>query len=62
MGLLNARAKGKQIGRPRKIDYDLILNLRRKGFTYLQISQTLKISQGTVSTALKNFHPETDDH
>lgn len=57
-GLVNARAKGKQLGRPKKIDYDLIINLRNKGFTYLQISQTLKISQGTVSTALKKFHSE----
>ena len=52
-GLSNARAKGKQIGRPTIINYELILKLRNEGYTYKEISELLNISQGSISTAIK---------
>ena len=52
-GLENARAKGKQIGRPRSVPDDLILKLRNDGYTYRQIGQMLKVGQGSITSALK---------
>lgn len=52
-GLINARANGKQIGRPVTMNYELILKLRTEGYTYKEISELLNISQGSVSTAIK---------
>ncbi len=52
-GITNARAKGKQIGRPSIINYELILKLRNEGYTYKEISELLNISQGSISTAIK---------
>lgn len=61
LGVANARAKGKQIGRPRKLQYDLIVTLRNEGYTYRQISKMLNIAQGSIALALKkNTHKGTD--
>lgn len=54
-GLLNAKAKGKQIGRPITMNYELILKLRTEGYTYKEISELLNISQGSISTAIKQY-------
>lgn len=52
-GLSNAKAKGKQIGRPITMNYELIQKLRTEGYTYKEISELLNISQGSISTAIK---------
>lgn len=62
LGIVNARAKGKQIGRPRKLQYDLIATLRSEGYTYASISKMLKISQGSISIALKRVAQKSSDH
>ena len=54
LGMANARAKGQQIGRKRERPTDTILELRKKGFTYRQISKMLNISEGTVGNAIKD--------
>lgn len=53
-GLSNAKAKGKQIGRPVTMNYELIQKLRTEGYTYKEISELLNISQGSISTAIKH--------
>jgi DNA invertase Pin-like site-specific DNA recombinase len=53
-GLVNARAKGKILGRPQTVQYELIIALREKGFTYRQISEVLKVGQGSITKALKS--------
>lgn len=52
-GLVNAKAKGKILGRPQTVQYELVIALREKGFTYRQISEVLKIGQGSITKALK---------
>tara|TARA_B100001971_G_C18266320_1_gene592942 strand:- start:6284 stop:6892 length:609 start_codon:yes stop_codon:yes gene_type:complete len=54
-GLENARAKGKQIGRPRSIPDELVIQLREDGYTYKQIAKMLNISEGSVSSAIKRL-------
>ncbi|EQC44527.1 resolvase, N-terminal domain protein [Bacteriovorax sp. BSW11_IV] len=53
-GMINAKAKGKQIGRRKERPTDSILELRRKGFTYKQISKLLNVSEGTVCNAVRD--------
>lgn len=48
VGLMNARAKGKQIGRVKKRDSTLIRSLLRAGMSYRKISQIAKCSHGSV--------------
>lgn len=52
-GLVNAKLKGKILGRPQTVKYELVIALREKGFTYRQISEVLKIGQGSITKALK---------
>lgn len=52
-GLKNARAKGKQIGRPKTRNTELIVSLRKKGYTYNQIRELLGVGHGTITNALK---------
>lgn len=52
-GLINARAKGKQIGRPDSIPADSIRSLRNKGLTYRQISDVLKVGHGSITKATR---------
>jgi DNA invertase Pin-like site-specific DNA recombinase len=48
IGLENARAKGRQIGRKKLRDSDLIRKLLKSGLTYRQISSIAKTSHGSV--------------
>ena len=52
-GLRNARAKGKQLGRRRIVNRELILSLRDKGFTYRQIAEALNVSHGAITLAIR---------
>jgi len=49
MGLANARAKGKLIGRKKLRDSDLIRKLLKAGMSYRNISLVAKCSHGSVS-------------
>lgn len=49
IGLANARAKGKLIGRKKMRDSDLIRKLLKAGMSYRQISIVAKCSHGSVS-------------
>lgn len=49
LGLENARAKGKLIGRKKLRDSDLIRKLLRAGMSYRNISVVAKCSHGSVS-------------
>ncbi|PSH04770.1 MAG: resolvase [Acidobacteria bacterium] len=52
-GLRNARAKGKALGRPRRIvDSDAIAELKAKGMSTRKIARTLGIGYGTVRARL----------
>lgn len=48
-GIINARAKGKQIGRPDSIPADKIKSLRKKGLTYRQIADVLNVGHGSIT-------------
>ncbi len=48
IGLANARAKGKLIGRKKLRDSDLIRKLLKAGMTYRQIATISKTSHGSV--------------
>jgi DNA invertase Pin-like site-specific DNA recombinase len=49
-GIRNARASGKQLGRPRRIvSYDEILRLRAGGASLRAIAKNLGIGYGTAS-------------
>jgi DNA invertase Pin-like site-specific DNA recombinase len=51
-GLKHARARGKILGRPRKIvDADRILSLRASGASWRQIAREMRVSVGTVHAA-----------
>ena len=53
-GLRNARAKGKQLGRPKRIvNRDTILRLRAEGASVRQIAKQLGVSYGTVRARLR---------
>lgn len=52
-GLVNARAKGKKIGRPVKVNQELIVTLKNEGYTYRQIGKMLGVGQGSITKALK---------
>jgi DNA invertase Pin-like site-specific DNA recombinase len=53
-GLRHARAKGKQLGRPRKsIDAAQVLSLRAGGASWRTIARTMRVSVGTVFGAAK---------
>jgi DNA invertase Pin-like site-specific DNA recombinase len=51
-GMINARAKGKQIGRPETAPLDSIKSLRRRGLTYRQIAEVLGVGHGSISKAI----------
>ena len=50
IGLANARAKGKLIGRKKLRDSDLIRKLIKSGLTYRAVSSIAKCSHGSVSS------------
>jgi len=52
-GLKNARARGKQLGRPRRIiDRDRILGMKAEGASLRDISAKLGVGYGTVRMRL----------
>lgn len=53
LGLKNARANGKNIGRPKLSNDELIVSLRKKGYTYRQIRKFLGVGNATITRALK---------
>lgn len=55
-GLANAKAKGKTLGRPKTRNTELIVSLRKKGYTYKQIRELLGVGHGTITNALKESH------
>jgi DNA invertase Pin-like site-specific DNA recombinase len=51
-GLRHARAKGKRLGRPRKVvDVNMIAALRQNGKSWRTIAREMKLSVGTVFAA-----------
>ena len=53
VGLANARAKGKRLGRPPRAQYSQIQDLRAKGFSYRKIRKELGCSFGAITSALR---------
>ena len=53
IGLENARAKGKQIGRKKLRDSDLIRKLLKNGMSFRQVSSIARCSHGSVSAEKK---------
>ena len=52
-GIRNARASGKQLGRPRRIiNHDQVMRLRSEGASLRQIAEKLGIGYGTVRLSL----------
>lgn len=52
-GMINARAKGRRIGRPQTLNDELIFTLRSEGYSYREISKMLSIGQGSITAAIK---------
>lgn len=52
-GMINAKAKGKRIGRPQTINDELIATLRSENYSYREISKMLKIGQGSITSSLR---------
>lgn len=59
-GIENARAKGKQIGRPITRNEPLIRSLRSKGLTYQEISDLTGFGLATISRVLNSNFPKED--
>jgi DNA invertase Pin-like site-specific DNA recombinase len=54
-GIRNARANGKQLGRPKRtVDREEILKLQSQGHSLRRIAATLGCGYGTVRTRLAN--------
>lgn len=53
IGLENARAKGRQIGRKKLRDSDLIRKLLKSGMSFRQVSSIARCSHGSVSAEKK---------
>ncbi len=53
LGVMAARARGKQIGRPRTVADDVIVALRDKGLSYREIAKMLKVGQGSITAAIR---------
>lgn len=54
-GIANARSRGKQIGRLRTRNDELIHSLRKAGHTYKGIARLAGVSEGTVAKSLKSY-------
>jgi DNA invertase Pin-like site-specific DNA recombinase len=60
-GLRNARAKGKQLGRPKKIlDTKRIAALRAQGVGWKKIAAELGVGVGTIHRSQNNTAPLQD--
>jgi DNA invertase Pin-like site-specific DNA recombinase len=54
-GIRNARASGKQLGRPRRVvNHDQVMRLRSEGASLRQIAAKLGVGYGTVRLRLRN--------
>jgi DNA invertase Pin-like site-specific DNA recombinase len=54
-GIRNARASGKQLGRPRRIvNHDEVRRLRAEGVSLREIATKLGVGYGTVRLRLRN--------
>lgn len=61
-GLRNAKAKGKRIGRPRRIvDSSKVLELRSQGHSWRDISKGLRLGLGTVYRAVVSGSKTADE-
>jgi DNA invertase Pin-like site-specific DNA recombinase len=60
-GLKNAKAKGSQLGRPKTHNTELIVSLRRQGYTYKQIRDLLGVGHGTITSAIKEADGNESD-
>jgi DNA invertase Pin-like site-specific DNA recombinase len=59
-GIRNARACGKQLGRPKRIvNRDAICRLRQDGLSLRQIAKTLGVGYGTVRLRLGSATPQS---
>ena len=58
IGLANARAKGKLIGRKKLRDSDLIRKLLKAGMTYRQVATVAKCSHGSVHAEVVSIKKE----
>jgi DNA invertase Pin-like site-specific DNA recombinase len=58
-GIENARAKGKHLGRPRRIDRDQVVALRQQGFSLREIANAIGATKAGVSKTLKNVSHQT---
>ena len=57
-GLVNARRKGRRLGRPSKeVDVEAMIELRKKGMGIKRIAKEMKLSVGVVHKSLKNLCP-----
>lgn len=54
-GMINAKAKGKRIGRPQSVPDELIATLKAEGYSYRQISKMVNVGQGSITAALKRI-------
>jgi DNA invertase Pin-like site-specific DNA recombinase len=61
IGLANARAKGKLIGRKKLRDSDLIRKLLKSGLSFRQISTIAKCSHGSVSAEKQAMKREDEE-
>lgn len=52
-GLANARAKGKKLGRPRRIDINQVHELRQQGMSLGQIGKIVGATRSAVSKSLR---------
>jgi DNA invertase Pin-like site-specific DNA recombinase len=53
--LAKSRAEGQPVGRPRRADYDKILELRKGGHSLQRIAEELGISRGAVQNCLRRM-------
>lgn len=54
LGLDHARRIGKTLGRPKKHDYEKIIELRQQGHSYRKIAAELNCAEGVVSRVLSD--------
>jgi DNA invertase Pin-like site-specific DNA recombinase len=57
-GLINARAKGKRLGRPKKRPEELIKELLLRGFSYRKIARIAKCSHWSIAEVAKALRLE----
>ncbi len=60
-GMVNAKAKGKRIGRPQTINDELIATLRAESYSYREISKMLNIGQGSITASLRRTARKLND-